>query len=474
MPTKRDLIEQFDAMAPRVDKWRRRGRHYHEDLASFLRFHVPEGRAVLEIGCSTGWLLNSLKPSRGVGIDVSERTLQIAREAYPQYQFVKGDAEALPIDEKFDYVILSNLVGHLTDVYQAFTELRRVCTPSTRVIVTHYSKLWEPVLNAAEKLRLKMPEQLENWLTLGDLENLLYLAGFETIKRGKRMLLPKYVPLLSSILNRYAASFQPFTSLCLTEYVVARLAVQSAEPDRGYTASVIIPTKDEAGNVEGAVTRTPDMGPHTELIFIDGHSTDGTVEEIERMVREHPARDIKFASQDGKGKGDAVRKGFDMATGDILFILDSDLTVPPEDLPKFYDSIASGRGEFINGCRLVYPMEKEAMRTLNLIANRCFGWLFTWLLDQPIKDTLCGTKVLFRRDYERLKLGRDYFGDFDPFGDFDLLFGAAKLGLKIVDLPIRYRERVYGDIKISRFRHGWLLLKMCMFAWRKLKVPSAR
>lgn len=165
-----------------------------------------------------------------------------------------------------------------------------------------------------------------------------------------------------------------------------------------------------------------------------------------------------------------MRKGFAAAQNDILMILDSDLTVPPEDLPKFYQALTEGRGEFINGTRLVYPMEKQAMRTLNIMGNKVFSWIFTWLLGQRIKDTLCGTKVLFREDYLRIAAGRSYFGDFDPFGDFDLLFGAAKLNLKIVEVPIRYRARVYGDIKIDRFRHGWLLLKMCIVALRKLKL----
>ena len=471
MPTKTALMAHFDATAPEVEAWRRRGRHYHNDLAAFLRFHIPEGAAVLEIGCSTGWLLDALKPGRGVGVDLSRRAIEIARDTYPDCEFLVGDAEALPLGETFDHVILSNLVGHLTDVYRAFVELRKVCTPRTRVYVTHYSKLWEPLLKLAEACRLKMPEQLENWLTVGDIENLLYLAGFETIKKGKRLLFPKYVPLLSTCLNRYLAPLWPVSGLCLTEFAIARLAPANTEPEPQYSCSVIIPTKDEAGNMEGAVTRTPDMGSHTELIFVDAHSTDGTDNEIQRLMEEHPNRDIRFAYQDGKGKGDAVRKGFDMATGDILFILDSDLTVPPEDMPKFYECIASGRGEFINGCRLVYPMEKEAMRTLNFMANHVFSWIFSWLLGQRIKDTLCGTKVIFRSDYEKLKKGRAYFGDFDPFGDFDLIFGAAKLALKIVDMPIRYRERTYGDIKISRFKHGWLLLKMCVFGWRKMKMP---
>jgi glycosyltransferase involved in cell wall biosynthesis len=224
------------------------------------------------------------------------------------------------------------------------------------------------------------------------------------------------------------------------------------------------------GNIENAVKRIPKMGKHTEIIFVEGHSQDDTLEEIKRVCAEYRSeRDVKHTVQDGKGKGDAVRKGFGMATGDILMIQDGDLTAPPEDLPKFYNAIASGKGEYINGSRLVYPMEKQAMRTLNVIGNKFFSIMFSWLLEQPLKDTLCGTKVISRKNWNTLVANRSYFGDFDPFGDFDLIFGAAKMNLKIVEVPLRYKAREYGDTNISRFRHGWLLLKMVFFALNKIK-----
>ena len=232
---------------------------------------------------------------------------------------------------------------------------------------------------------------------------------------------------------------------------------------------IVIPARNEAGNIEAAVLRTPAMGSRTELIFVEGNSTDHTWAEIQRVKAAYPERDIKILQQTGRGKGDAVRAGYAVATGDILMILDADLTMPPEELPKFYSAVASGRAEFANGCRLVYPMEKQAMQFLNMIANHCFGHAFSWLLGQRVKDTLCGTKVLSRAHYDRIAANRAYFGDFDPFGDFDLLFGADKLNLKIVDIPIRYRERTYGSTNIHRWSHGWLLLRMVAFAARKLK-----
>lgn len=213
------------------------------------------------------------------------------------------------------------------------------------------------------------------------------------------------------------------------------------------------------------------MGKWDELIFVEGNSSDDTKKEIKRVIQKYQKeRNLVLIDQGrGRGKGDAVRKGFAKARGDILMILDADLTMPPEELTKYYKIISSGIGEFVMGSRLVYPMENQAMRFLNIIGNKFFSLVFSFLLDQKIKDTLCGTKVLFKKHYEQIVKNRSYFGDFDPFGDFDLIFGAAKLNLKIVEVPIRYKARTYGETNISRFKHGFLLLKMVIFASRKIK-----
>jgi SAM-dependent methyltransferase len=470
---KAEKIQYFDSMAAEREKWKKRNRYYYSQLEKLLKFIIPPQRSVLEVGCASGDFLARLDPSRGVGIDFSPEMIKLARGKYPELTFEQDDAEDLRLGEKFDYIILSDIIGHLYDVYQAFRELRKVTKPDSRIIITHYNFLWEPVLKLGEKLRLKMKEGHQNWLSLPDIENLLDLNGFEVIKRDYRLLFPKYIPLISTLLNKYIAKLPLIKKLCLVQYLVARPAdTDFAPPTKQYSVTVLVPCKNEKGNIAGAVTRTPEMGIKQEMIFVDGSSTDGTVEEIEEMIAKYQGKkDIKLIHQgEAKGKGDAVRKGFAAAQNDILMILDSDLTVPPEDLPKFYQALTERKGEFINGTRLVYPMEKEAMRTLNIMGNKVFSWIFTWLLGQRIKDTLCGTKVLFREDYLRIAAGRSYFGDFDPFGDFDLLFGATKLNLKIVEVPIRYRARVYGDIKIDRFRHGWLLGKMCFVALRKLKL----
>ena len=467
--TRADVASHLDEQARDSDRWRQKNRYYYESIERIARFHVPPGSSVLEIGCGTGELLHALAPSRGVGIDISPRAVEIARSKYPELRFVAGDAEALPISEPFDYVLLSDVIGYLEDVQRAFDQLNRVCHPRTRVLLTYFNYLWEPLLRLGERLGMKRPQPDQNWLAVEDLQNLLSLAGFQTITKGYKILLPLRVPLLAPLCNRVLANLPLLRTLCLVQVIVARPA-PAPVLEESVSCSVVIPARNERGNIEAAVRRTPRMGSRTEILFVEGNSRDGTADEIRRVIAAYPDRDVKLVEQGtGVGKGDAVRKGFSAATGDVLMILDADLTVPPEELPKFLRALCSGRGEFVHGSRLVYPMEKQAMRFLNTLGNKFFSLAFTWLLDQRFKDTLCGTKVIYRRDYDWIAAGRGYFGDFDPFGDFDLIFGAAKLDLKIVEIPIRYRERTYGSTQISRFRHGWLLMRMCFFAMRRIK-----
>ncbi len=464
------LSAEMDSIAPERDRYIRRSRHYYKNLVRFFRFNIVENSRVLEIGSGTGYLLNAVNPAHGVGIDISGAMVEIARQKYPHLTFYNQDAEQLDLNEQFDYIIISDTLGYLEDIQKVIANLKKVCTPDTRIIINYHSFFWEPLLELAQSLRLKMPHKRLNWLNRADVVNLLNLEGFDVIKTGKRYLMPVYIPLISWFLNKYVANLPLFNSLCLTGYIIARLPESLPADNREFSVSVIIPARNEAGNIEDAVKRIPDMGRHTEIIFVEGGSTDNTPDEIKRVIEKwQPLRDVKYMTQTGKGKGDAVRLGFEYAIGDILMILDADLTVPPEDLTKFYNAIATGKGEYINGTRLVYPMEDEAMRTLNIMGNKFFSVMFSWLLGQRIKDTLCGTKVLSSANYRKLKANRAYFGNFDPFGDFDLIFGAAKLNLKLIEVPIRYRARKYGETNISRFSHGWLLLKMVAYAMNKIK-----
>jgi len=416
-------------------------RYYYSYLASFVGFLVPPGAHTFVID---------------------------------QHMVTKGGRVAL-VARGYDYIVVSDTLGHINDIQAFFREAKKSIRDDGRLVITQYNALWEPVIRIASYLGLRQKNIEQNWLSLLDLRTFTHLAGLEVVKSGTKMLMPIYIPFISHILNRYIANMWPFNRLGLFHYVVVRKpeprnVVGSTSWIPNPSFSIIIAARNEAGTIEKIVKELPEVGAFTEIIFVEGNSTDNTYEEIERVARAYGTkRKISFAKQDGKGKGDAVRKGFDMATGDILAIYDADMTVPPEEMSKFFDAIAENKGDFINGSRLVYPLEKDSMRVLNFFGNKFFSLAFSWILSQSLKDTLCGTKVIWREDYEKVKKGRTFFGDFDPFGDFDLLFGAAKLNLKIIDLPIHYKERIYGMTNISRWKHGWLLLRMTIFAARKIK-----
>lgn len=464
----------FDHLAGERDRWVDRNQSFYEADRAYMRFLIPPGASVLEIGCGEGQLLRALEPSRGVGIDLSKEMIRLARERSPGFEFHVGDAEdpavLAGIGGPFDYIVLSDTIGYFEDCEAAFAALRALCTYRTRVVIAYYSHLWKPALRFGERLGLKMPSVEENWLSTDDTIHLLRLADFEPVRREWRQLLPKRWLGLGTIVNRFLAPLPGIRRLCLRNYIVARpLRVQ--QPGMGApSCTVVIPCRNERGNIENAVRRLPHFAAELEILLVEGHSEDGTYEECLRVREAHPNCNIRVYRQTGRGKGDAVRLGFAEAAGDIVMILDADLTVPPEVMPKFYNVLATGRGEFANGTRLIYPMASNAMRPLNLIANRAFAAIFSYLLNQRFTDTLCGTKALWRSDYQCIASGRSYFGEFDPFGDFDLIFGAAKLNRKILDVPVRYAERTYGETQIARFRDGWLLLRMVAFAWKKLKA----
>lgn len=457
----------WDSIA-RLEEKRRKKRYYRERLTEVYAFLIPPGMRVLEIGCGFGDLLTAVKPAYGVGVDFSPAMVNIARQRHPDLRFLEADCHELDLGEPFDFIICSDLVNDLWDVQQAFACIHRHCHPGTRLILNSYSRVWELPRRMAETTGMAHRLLPQNWLTLADIANLLTLANFELVRTGAEILWPFRTPLLDVAANKFAARLWPFRILTLTHLLIAR--PRPAPPtDPEPVVTVVVAARNEEGNVPHIFDRVPEMGGGTELIFVEGNSADDTYGAIEREMTRYPGRRVKLFKQKGKGKGDAVRLGFEQASGALLMILDADLTVPPEDLPRFYETWRSGKAEFVNGVRLVYPMEEKAMRFFNLLGNRFFSMAFSWLLSQSIKDTLCGTKVLSKQHYDMIAANRSYFGDFDPFGDFDLIFGAAKYNLRILDLPVRYRERTYGETNIQRWSHGVMLLRMVLYAMRRLK-----
>jgi len=471
-PRKNKIRDHSERMAAQRQAQRARARFFYAEDVRYLRFLIPEGARVLELGCGTGEVLASLSPSYGVGVDFSPAMVAEARRLNPGLDFRVGDIEdrafVASLPGPFDVILIVDALGSLDDVQGALENLHPLCTPATRIVVVYYSHLWQPLLRLAELIGWRTNHPAQNVLSPGDIHGLATLADLEVVKSELKLLSPLRLFGIGRFLNRFVSTLPGIRHLSFRHYSVCRPVREPPGDIR--SCSVIVPARNERGNIEAAVLRTPRFCDDMEIVFVEGHSSDGSWEEIQRVKAAHPDRDIKIMRQPGKGKGDAVFTAFDAARGDVLMILDADLTMPPEQLPKFWDAIKSGKGEFVNGSRLVYPMEDDAMQFLNLIANKSFSIAFTWLLGQRFTDTLCGTKVLRRADYERIKKGRAYFGDFDPFGDFDLIFGAAKLSLRSIDVPIRYAARTYGSTQISRFSHGLMLIRMVIFAFFRIKA----
>lgn len=462
--------ESYERIAGVREKWISRNRYFYGKLGQFLKFIIEPGKSVLLLKSEAGQLLDAIDPPVGVGVEACRRMASSAAKKYPRFGFICADYEDVPLRRAFDYVVFYTL-GDIIDIERALINARNRAGERTRFIIVNYNYLWRPLMYMAEKTGLKAPQPTQNWLNAGIIENLLHISGYEVVKSYRQVLFPFYVPVLSRLLNDFAAKLPLVRRLCFLQIIVARKAPAAAPVSgQGRTVSVIVPCKNERGNIQGAVERIPEMGGGTEIIFCDDKSTDGTADEVRRVIRDYPARKIRLVDGPGICKAKNVWTGFDAATGDVLMILDADLTVMPEELPYFYNALIEGKGEFINGTRMVYPMQKEAMRTFNIIGNKFFSVTFSYLLGQRLTDTLCGTKVLWRKDWPRVKALLGSWGIEDRWGDYELIFGAAKLHLKTVEVPVHYLERVYGETKMTkRITNGLVMLRMCLAAFRKFK-----
>ena len=460
-------VLQQDAVAEHRELWINSNRYYYDYLKRLLRFIVEPKRRVLEIRCQTGHLLASVEPARGVGVEISQVMVERACRSHPQLHFVQADPEEIDLGEKFDYILFSHIYDTI-DILRAFVQIRQHCTAQTRLLIINYNHLWQPLLELATKLGLRSCFVEPNWVSEYDVRDFLNLAGFRAVRTHRLILFPKWIPLISNLLNNFVAKLPGLRRLCMMQVIVARPEPEpNAEED--VSVSVVIPCRNEHGNVQPAVERLPEMGRHTEIIFCNDKSTDGTPDEILRIQALYPNRDIRLVEGPGLGKAENIWTGFRAARGDVLMILDGDLSVMPEELPYFFHVLVSHRGEFINGSRLIYPMATKAMKFANMIGNKFFGMVFSFLLDQRIKDTLCGTKVLWRGDWLRMERILNTWGIKDIWGDYELLFGASRLHLEVVEVPVHYQERIYGVTKMTKvFSNGLRMLRICFHVWYRL------
>jgi hypothetical protein len=391
-----------------------------------------------------------------------------ARQQFPNLKFVQSDPEDLELNETFDY-ILFNHIFDTVDILRAFERVRQHCTADTQLVVISYNQLWQPILEWASKIGLRSRFVESNWVSENDIRNFLKLAGFRPVRKHRLILFPKWIPVFSALVNNWLARLPTLRRLCLMQVIVARL-MPKPKSEEDLTVSVIVPCRNEIDNVRPAVERIPSMGKHTEILFCDDKSTDGTADEVKRMQALYPDKDIRLVEGPGICKAENVWTGFRASRGDVLIILDADLTVMPEELPTFFHALVHSRGDFVNGSRLVYPMQQDAMKFANMVGNKLFGLIFSYLLDQRVKDTLCGTKVLWRKDWISMEQNLGAWGIRDHWGDYELLFGASKLHLEIVEVPVHYQERMHGVTKMTRvFSNGLRMLRICWYAWRRLE-----
>ena len=456
------------ALADRRQRWIDRNRYYYACIRRLLAFIVEPGARVLSIRCRTGDFLDAVAPLHGVGVEISQPLVEIARARYPRFTFLRADPEQLDLPERFDYVIVSD-VSDTADVLATFTRVLSLCEPQGRVLVYGHNPWWRPMLALAGAIGLRMPSRAPNWLSEDDVRGLLQLAGFHVIRVYRTVLIPRRIPLVSEFVNRVIAALPLVSRLCLASVTVARPPARAVPADR-VRVSVIVPCRNERGTVAAAVERMPRLGAGTEIVFCDDSSSDGTAAEVQRVQALHPDREIQLLAGPGIGKAENVWAGFRASRGDILIILDGDLTLMPEELPAFISALTEGRAEFANGSRLVYPVTKAAMPISRLIGNRMMSRIVSYLLDHQVKDTLCGTKALWRRDWERIEPRLGSWGVRDRWGDYELLFAAARLQLAIVDIPVHYQERVYGTSKmVGTASNLFRMLRMCVTAAPRLK-----
>jgi SAM-dependent methyltransferase len=456
-----------DSIAPKRDRWIRSNRYYYDRIKRLLRFIIEPHKRVLELRCQTGHLLAAVEPSFGMGAEISENLVAVAREKHPNLHFIRSDPEDVDLGTDFDYVIVSHIFDTV-DIQSTLDRVRAHCKPETRVLVINYNQLWEPTLKLAGAIGLRSPCVEPNWVSDEDLRGFLNLSGLRPLRTHQILLFPKYIPLISWFLNDIVARLPGLRRLCLIQVIVARPEPVVGKEEET-SVSVIVPCRNERGNIQPAVERIPEMGRHTEIIFCDDKSTDGTADEVRRMQTLYPHRDIRLLDGPGICKAENVWTGFRGAKGDVLMILDADLTVMPEELPFFFRALVKNNGEFINGSRLVYPLPKTAMKFFNRLGNRIFGLVFSYLLKQRFKDTLCGTKALWRKDWLRIEKFIGSWGVRDLWGDYELILGASKLHLEIVEMPVHYQERIFGVTKMTRvFANGVRMMRICRGAWRKL------
>lgn len=373
--------------------------------------------------------------------------------------------------DECNLTILNGTLNYHSDIQDLFYNLYKSMNRRDRIVSICYNSYFSWLYKIATVLKLRTKKQQTSFFTENDIENFCKLTNFEIVKTKYALLIPFWIPIVSTLINKIASLLPIIRNFSLVSIYMMRPVKKYEHNPK---LSVVIPARNEEENLVTIIDEIQKMEDiPLEIIFVEGHSQDKTWDVIQNNLtkyKDKPLLDVKGFQQTGVGKNDAVKLGFENCTGEVITILDADKTVDPAELYKFYTAYRDGKGDFINGCRLVYPMETEAMRFLNLLGNAFFAKTVGHVSSLNISDSLCGTKMMAKKDHDRLIEWRKDFGDIDPFGDFDLLLFAGVVGLGSVDISIRYRSRTYGSTQISRFIHGFKLLQIVVYSFFKVKI----
>jgi SAM-dependent methyltransferase len=454
------IAAHFGGLASSYRQLKHRNRYYNQFLIRWCRSFIAPGQRILDVGCGRGDVLAELKPAGGVGIDLSQAMVEAAAAEFPNLSFRHAAVEDFDGEAGFDAALLINTAEYTFDMGAVIARCHRALRDNGKLLLTTANPLWSPVFHFASRLGLRIPECERLFVTNEDLVNLLRLHGFDVVYKRMSLLVPKYIPFLSDFLNNTWSRIPILRLLSSTQFIVAR-KVPAAR--REYSVSIVVPCYNERGNIERCIREVRKIGSRTELLFVDDGSKDGTAEAVDPAL--NPDIDVRVIRYTpNRGKGHAVTMGFNAASGDIVMILDADLTTMPEELAPVYEAFAAGHAEFVNGTRFIYPMEGRAMKWANYVGNKMFNILVSLVMECRVSDTLCGTKAMFRRNYISMEMGRD------PWGDYDFLFGAAQQRLLIRELPVHYRERLAGFSKMNSMKHTVNLLRMCWHGFFQVKT----
>lgn len=458
------IKEYFERVAPDWERWQKRNRFYHKTISNLLQGMIPPGSTVLELGSGVGDLLASLKPSSGMGFNVAPALTVRALQKHPQLEFYTIDVDSVSLPRPFEpqYIVMTNMLDYVHDVWDMMDSLKPAIREHTLLVISTNNPLWAPLLRLASKLGLRFPESPRNFITNKDICSVLHLQGFDIVEEGLTLPVPKRIPIIGTLINAIVPEVPVLRFVSSLQYIAARPRI----PRPPLSCSVVIPCHNEADNIQECLRRVPNFGAWTEIVVVDDGSTDETCQRVKEMMATD-SRVRLVVLEKNQGKANAVRAGFQAANGDVLMILDADMAVTPEELAKFLTPLQEGTADFVNGTRLIYPMQGKAMRVANFLGNKGFCFLASKVIRQRVSDTLCGTKAFLKRDFVRMPLGGA-----ERWGDFDLLFGAARLKLRILEIPVHYTERRARKSKMRVMIDGWYFLWACLSGWRNLRFPE--